>query len=112
MSTISRLAQFSTALRVKGMGSLTEPVCCVVQLVHQQPGVIHQVVLDPAKTKAVAGEIAGRTPFLIRIGEWPGDEANGWQYMDNVLVLAVLGRATREENSVTVTPIEKEKGVS
>jgi hypothetical protein len=68
-----------------------------VQLRHQAPGVVHQVVLDPAKIK---GE-------LIRIGEWPGDEARGWQVIGNVAVLAVLGRATLSEDgkTVTVTPI-------
>jgi len=94
------------------MGSLTEPVCCVVQLAHQAPGVVHQVVLDPSKTKAVADELAGRAPFLIRLGDWPGDEARGWQYMDNIAVLVVLGRAELiDEKTVRVTP-EKEKGVS
>ena len=108
---IKRLEQFSTAIRVKNYGNLQYPICAVVQLAHQPPGVIHQVVLDPAKTKAVAGEINGKTPFLIRLGEWPGDQANGWQYIENIAVLAVLGRATRDGNSVTVTP-EEEKGVS
>lgn len=77
--------------------SLTEPVCCVVQLKHQPPGVVHQVTLDPAKIK---GE-------LIRIGEWPGDEARGWQVIGNVAVLTILGRATRSEDgrTLTVTPI-------
>jgi hypothetical protein len=72
-------------------------VCCVVQLRHQAAGVVHQVVLDPAK---IRGE-------LIRIGEWPGDEARGWQVIGNVAVLAVLGRATLSEDgkTVTVTPI-------
>ena len=67
----------------------------MVQLVHQQPGVVHQVVLDPGKVK---GE-------LIRLGEWPGDEARGWQVIGNVAVLAVLGKATRDGDTVTVTPI-------
>ena len=77
--------------------SLTEPTCCVVQLKHQPPGVVHQVVLDPLKVK---GE-------LIRIGEWPGDEARGWQLTENITVLTVLGRATLSEDkrTVTVTPI-------
>ena len=85
--------------------SLTEPVCCVVQLSHQQPGVIHQVTLDPAK---IHGE-------LIRLGEWPGDQAHGWQVIGNVAVLAVLGRATRSEDgrTLTVTPIiEREPAAS
>ena len=75
--------------------TLTEPLCCVVQLRHQQPGVVHQVVLDPAKIK----------DGLIRIGEWPGDEAAGWQYFGNISVVLVLGKATRDGNTVTVTPL-------
>lgn len=73
--------------------SLSEPLCCVVQLAHQPPGVVHQVTLDPAKIK----------DGLIRIGEWPGDEARGWQHMGNVTVLCVLGRATRSEDGRTLT---------
>ena len=86
--------------------SLTEPICCVVQLSHQAPGVIHQVVLDPAKIKDA----------LIRLGDWPGDQAHGWQVIGNVAVLAVLGRATRSVDDqnravLTVTPIiERETG--
>ena len=75
--------------------SPTEPTCCVVQLRHQQPGVIHQVVLDPAKMKN----------GLIRIGEWPGDEAHGWQHMENVTVLVVLGRAENVQGTVRLTPL-------
>lgn len=75
--------------------SLTEPVCCVVQLRHQPDGVIHQVTLDPAKIK----------DGLIRIGEWPGDEARGWQLTGNVTVLCVLGRATRSEDGRTLTVV-------
>ena len=79
--------------------SLKQPTCCVVQLRHQPQGVVHQVVLDPAK---VRGE-------LIRIGDWAGDEAAGWQYLGNVRVILVLGIATRDSDSraasVKVAPI-------
>jgi len=71
--------------------------------------VIHQVVLDPGKVKAVSGaEVGGKTPFLIRLGEWPGDQINGWQWMDNIAVLVVLGRASRDGNTVTVVPREED----
>ena len=111
MSLIRRLSQYTTAIRVRGHGDLTHPICAVVQLAHQPPGIIHQVVLDPGKVKAVAGEVAGRTPLLIRLGEWPGDEARGWQYVDNVLVLATLGRASLDDEK-TVRVVPEEKGVS
>lgn len=72
-------------------------MCCVVQLRHQAPGVVHQVVLDPAKVKG----------DLIRLGEWPGDEARGWQVIGNVAVLVVLGKATLDADGkkVTVEPL-------
>ena len=76
--------------------SPTEPTCCVVQLRHQAPGVIHQVVLDPAKMK----------DGLIRLGDWPGDEAVGWQHLENVTVLVILGRAERvSPTEIRVTPL-------
>ena len=76
--------------------SPTEPTLCVVQLRHQAPGVIHQVVLDPQKMR----------DGLIRLGEWPGDEAHGWQHMENVCVLTVLGRVEKvSATEITVTPL-------
>ena len=79
------------------LARISAPTCCVVQLAHQPLGVVHQVVLDPAKIKG----------GLIRIGEWPGDEARGWQVIENVLVIAVLGITELSEDgkTVTVTPI-------
>jgi len=53
-------------------------------------------VLDPAKIK----------DGLIRIGEWPGDEAHGWQLIGNVGVLVKLGRAALVDGKTQVTPIE------
>ena len=84
--------------------SLTEPICCVVQLAHQPHGVVHQVTLDPDK---VRGD-------LIRLGEWVGDEARGWQVTGNVTVLAVLGRSTlsADGRTLTVTPIIERSDVS
>ena len=76
--------------------SLSEPTLCVVQLAHQAPGVVHQVVLDPAKVK----------DGLIRIGEWPGDEAHGWQLIGNVGVLVKLGRVEIVDDKTQVTPLE------
>src|SRR3990167_5382420 len=73
--------------------SLDEQTCCVVHLSHQATGVVHKVVLDPAK---IRGD-------LTRISEWTGDEARGWQVIGTVAVLAVLGRATLSEYVKTVT---------
>ena len=65
------------------LAALTEPVVAVIQLHTQKPGILHQVVLRPDKVAGV----------LIRLGETPGDEANGWQFPQNITVLWVLGRA-------------------
>lgn len=91
----SAQAQSSSPNSAAESFSLSEPIMCVVQLKHQRDGVVHQVVLDPAKVK----------DGLIRLGDWPGDEANGWQLTANVTVLAVLGRAERTEKGTQVTPI-------
>ena len=57
---------------------------------------MHQVVLDPAKMR----------DNLIRIGDWPGDEATGWQYIGNIFIVIILGIAERvSEREVKVTPI-------
>ena len=96
MSSNTSAAQLSSSPRAAESFSPTEPTLCVVQLRHQAPGVIHQVVLDPAKMK----------DGLIRIGEWPGDEAHGWQHMENVCVLTILGRAEKvSATEIRVTPL-------
>ena len=67
-----------------------------MQIKHQAAGVIHQVVIDPAKIR----------DGLIRLGEWPGDEANGWQYVDNLTVLLVLGKVELvSATELRVTPL-------
>lgn len=63
------------------------PILAVVQLATQQPGVLHQVTLRPDK---VTGDI-------IRLGETPGDEANGWIRLGDILVIANLGKAVKPE---------------
>lgn len=91
---------------IKDIGELNEPICCVIQLLTQMQGVLHQVVLDPEKVK-VEGEHT-----LIRIGEWPGDEARGWVLLPYMQVVCVLGSAKKDGQTVTVTPIIEQKGVS
>lgn len=34
---------------------------------------------------------------MIRLGETPGDELNGWNYPQNIEILAVLGEAVEKE---------------
>ena len=96
MSSNTSAAQLSSSPRAAESFSPTEPTLCVVQIKHQAAGVIHQVVIDPAKIR----------DGLIRLGDWPGDEANGWQYVDNLTVLLVLGKVERVSNTeITVTPL-------
>ena len=59
------------------------PTLAVVQLATQPPNVLHQVVLRPDKVKG----------DLIRLGETPGDEANGWLRLGDVTIVQTLGRA-------------------
>ena len=75
-------------------------ICAVVHVGTQQPGVLHQVVIDPEKLKGVKGA------QIIRLGDYPGDEYCGWQRLDNIDVVEVLGVATydKEKKCVTVTP--------
>ena len=80
---------------------LTERVCAVVHLAHQHPMVAHQVVLDPAK---VVTPQFGKD--LIRIGDYPGDEAAGWNFLEAIEILHVLGTADYdpEKREVRITP--------
>lgn len=76
---------------------LTERICAVVHLSHQHPMVLHRVVLDPAKI----------VDNLIRLGDYPGDEAAGWNYLDAVEILHILGTVEfdPDKREVKITPI-------
>lgn len=58
------------------------PICAVVKLATQPPGVFQQVTLRP--DKVVDG--------LIRLGETRGDEARCWIAAEHVAVVKILGR--------------------
>ena len=61
----------------------------VVQLATQSKNVIHQVTLRPDKVhRSVPSP-------LIRLGETLGDEAAGWQYPENIIIVGILGHAVR-----------------
>lgn len=64
-----------------------KPIVAVVQLATQPKGVIHQVILRPDKVKG----------GLIRLGETPGDEANGWVFLGSIDVIEILGDAEPDE---------------
>ena len=92
----SSAAQLSSSPSAAESFSPTEPTLCVVQLKHQPQGVVHQVVIDPAKIR----------DGLIRLGDWPGDEAYGWQWIDNLTVLIMLGTVERvSATELRVTPL-------
>lgn len=76
-----------------------EMICAVVHVGTQAPGVLQQVVLDPKKIK-------GDETKIIRLGDYPGDEYTGWQRLENIDLIEVLGVATYdpEKRTVTVTP--------
>lgn len=65
------------------------PIVAVVQLATQPKGVIHQVILRPDKVKG----------GLIRLGETPGDEANGWVFLGAIEVIEILGDAEPDEEN-------------
>lgn len=68
----------------------------VVQLRHQPMGVFHQVTLRPDKVKQTMRQCSlghHHKSAIIAIGETAGDQAAGWQYPENVHVLAILGTA-------------------
>lgn len=68
---------------------LTEPICCIVQLQTQPPGVLHRVMLRPDK-------IADNR--FIRLGDTPGDEAVGWMYWQNIEIHFLLGKGIEQED--------------
>lgn len=70
-----------------------KPILAVVQLATQPKGVIHQVVLRPGKVKG----------GLIRLGETPGDEANGWQHLGAIEIVEILGEAIPPEEVTDAT---------
>lgn len=81
---------------------LSEPIAAVVHLASQHPHVFHQVTLDPAKV----ARHNGSPVILIRLGDFPGDEANGWVALESIEILHVLGRVTHdtEKKQITITP--------
>jgi hypothetical protein len=73
---------------------ITQPIVAVIQLATQPRGVIHQVILHPDKIKHNGKR---STDAIIRLGEFPGDEINGWQPLVNIQVIQILGQAVYDE---------------
>lgn len=88
---------------------IDRPYYCVVQLRHQQPGVLHTVILRPDKIKQTMRMCSmghSHKSAIIVLGESPGDQAAGWQYPENVYVVAVLGAATEKDGKWECVPLE------
>ena len=78
------------------LAALDKPYFAVLQLRHQQPGVLLSAVLRPDKVKATTRQCSlghAHESAIIVLGETPGDQAAGWQYPENIYVVAVLGEA-------------------
>ena len=89
------------------LDELDLPYFCVVQLRHQQPGVLHAVVLRPDKVKQTMRQCSmghHHKAAIIVLGETPGDQAAGWQYPDNVYVVAILGVAVEKDGKWECVP--------
>lgn len=86
---------------------LDKPYYCVVQLRHQQPGVLHAVILRPDKVKQTMRQCSmghNHKAAIIVLGETPVDQAAGWQYPENIYVVAVLGVAIEKDGKWECVP--------
>jgi hypothetical protein len=85
------------------MDTPTQPIVAVIHTRMQPPGVLQQVTIRPDKLKKIAIEqvvirnndptIATSEGTIIRLGETPGDEYMGWVRLEDIELVAVLGRA-------------------
>ena len=73
---------------------IDKPIVAVIHMRTQPPGVIHQVTLRPDKMKGL----------LIRLGETPNDEWNGWVYQADIEIIEKLGIAVQEGNTWKCVP--------
>lgn len=90
------------------LDQLDQPYFVVVQLRHQPAGVLHAVILRPDKVKQTMRQCSmghAHKSAVIVFGESPGDQAAGWQYPENVYIVAVLGRAVEENGKWECQPL-------
>ena len=90
------------------LDALDQPYFVVVQLRHQPPGVLHSVILRPDKVKQTMRTCSlghSHKSAMIVFGESPGDQAAGWQYPENVHIVAVLGAAHEEGGKWECHPV-------
>lgn len=88
---------------------LDQPTYCIVQLRHQPPGVLHSVILRPDKISQTMRQCSMghyHRSAIIVLGESPGDQAMGWQYPENIHIVAILGKAIETDGQWKCVPIE------
>ena len=67
---------------------------CIIQIKHDPGGALRQVTLREDKVH----------DGLIRLGETPNDEANGWQYPEHIEVISILGVAIQKDGKWECRP--------
>ena len=88
---------------------IDQPYFCVIQLRTQTPGVLHSVILRPDKIKKTLRQCSMghfHEGDVIVLGESAGDQAAGWQYPENIYVVAVLGAAVEKDGKWECVPLE------
>jgi len=86
---------------------LDQPYYCIVQLKHQPPGVLHSVILRPDKISQTMRQCSMghyHRSAVIVLGESPGDQAQGWQYPENIYVVSILGKAIETDGKWECVP--------
>ena len=89
--------------------AIDQPYFVIVQLRHQPAGVLHAVILRPDKVKQTMRQCSmghAHKSAVIVFGESPGDQAAGWQYPENVYIVAVLGAAHEEDGKWECRPLD------
>ena len=67
---------------------------CIIQIKHDPGGALRQATLRLDKVH----------DGLIRLGETPNDEANGWQYPEHIEVISILGVAVQKDGKWEARP--------
>ena len=76
------------------MEAPTQAIVAVIHTRMQPPGVLQQVTIRPDKVK---GEI-------LRLGETPADEYIGWVRLEDIEIVAVLGKAVPDGDKWKCVP--------
>lgn len=90
------------------LDQLDQAYYAVLQLRHQQSGVLHACVLRPDKVRQTMRQCSlghAHKSAVIVLGQTPGDQAAGWQYPENVIVIAILGTAHGENGKWECRPL-------